>query len=148
MLKIFSPRIVIGLCMAITLPACSENAPGQSDRRAGGANDEIHVQATTEAAGTVPAALAQCKACHTFAPDGSNGVGPRLHGVLGRRAGTVPGYTYSKAMANSGLTWTAEQLDRFIENPGQKVPGTKMTFAGVNNPKHRDEIIKYLSSLK
>src|SRR5437870_9264110 len=71
---------------------------------------------------------AQCAACHTVKP-GVNGFGPSLSGVVGRRAGQAPGYTYSAAMANSGLTWDESTLDAFLTSSTQKVPGTSMPVA-------------------
>lgn len=71
-----------------------------------------------------------CRACHQIGPNAKNAVGPVLNGVVGRKAGTYPGYTYSKANAESGITWTPEELTPYLANPQKVVPHTKMVFAG------------------
>lgn len=84
---------------------------------------------------------ARCAACHALAYDR---VGPHHCGLLGRRAGSVPGFAYSDAMKNSGLTWDEKTLDRFLTNPVKVVPGTSMTYDGIDNAKERSELIAYL----
>lgn len=92
------------------------------------------------------AVFKRCMACHTIADGAPARVGPNLHGVVGRTAGTAPGYTYSKAMAASGLTWTPETLDSYLTAPRNVVPGTKMSFPGVPNAAQRADLIAYLQS--
>lgn len=87
--------------------------------------------------------FAQCRACHKVEAD-KNGIGPSLFGVVGRKAGTATGYNYSGAMKNSGLTWTEQTLADYLENPRKKVPGTKMTYAGLSKPQDRANVIAYL----
>jgi cytochrome c len=84
---------------------------------------------------------ARCLACHALA---TNRVGPRHCGLIGRRAGTVPGFDYSPAMKRSGLVWNEKTLDRFLANPLKVVPGTAMTYDGVPDPKDRADLIAYL----
>jgi cytochrome c len=83
----------------------------------------------------------RCAACHALAVDR---VGPRHCGLLGRRAGSVPGFTYSAAMKNSGLTWDDKTLDRFLAKPLKVLPGTAMTYDGVPEAKDRSDLIAYL----
>jgi cytochrome c len=84
---------------------------------------------------------ARCLACHALEYDR---VGPRHCGLLGRRAGSVPGFDYSAAMKQSGIVWTARTLERFLAAPLEMVPGTTMTYAGVADPKERADLIAYL----
>ncbi len=86
----------------------------------------------------------RCSACHVL-----NGIGqgPSLVGVVGRKAGSVPGFNYSDAMKASGLTWTPANLDRFVSGPTKMVPGTAMR-AIVSDPAERRDLIAYLGSLK
>ncbi len=84
---------------------------------------------------------ARCQACHALASDR---VGPRHCGLLGRRAGTVPGFAYSPAMKRSKLTWDEKTLDRFLAKPLKVVPGTSMTYDGVPDAKDRRDLIAYL----
>ena len=103
-------------------------------------------KATPVAAATKPAEFAQCSACHAT-ERGKNGIGPSLAGIYGDKAGTVPGYDFSDAMKNSGLTWNQGNLDRFLTDPKGVVPGTKMTFPGLKDPAKRAAVIAYLKSL-
>jgi len=89
----------------------------------------------------------KCKACHDIRP-GKNKIGPSLHGVVGRKAGTAPGYRYSPALKKADLTWTEENLHKYLENPRKMIRGTRMAFAGLRSKKERDDVIAYLKSLK
>lgn len=84
----------------------------------------------------------RCAMCH--APEA--GAAPSLVGVVGRKAGTLTGFTYSKAMASSGIVWTPAQLDAFLDDPGKKIPGTMMMIPGPD-PAERADIIAYLATL-
>ena len=85
-----------------------------------------------------------CRQCHLVGPDGHNFYGPTLNGIVGRPAGTVPGFDYSEANKNSGIVWTEDALKVYLREPQHNVPGTKMTFAGLKNPKDVDNVIAYL----
>lgn len=87
----------------------------------------------------------QCQTCHSVEA-GQNRIGPSLHGVVGHRAGTVAGYTYSPANRDSGITWSAEKLFQYLENPQRVVPGTKMAFAGIADPQRRADLIAWLAT--
>ena len=89
--------------------------------------------------------FAVCGACHQVGPNAKNGVGPVLNGIIGRKAGTYPGYTYSSANKNSGLTWSVAELQNYLANPQKVVPGTKMPFAGLHDHTKVDNIIAYLA---
>lgn len=86
----------------------------------------------------------RCNQCHVL-----NGVsqGPSLVGVVGRKAASLPGYPYSSALKASGLTWTAANLDRFIEAPTKLVPGTAMRVI-IADADDRKNLIAYLATLK
>lgn len=88
----------------------------------------------------------RCIACHTVQA-GQNRIGPHLSGVLGRKAGSVPGTPYSQAMRNLDVTWDATELARYLANPTAMVPGTTMAIS-VPTATERDNIIAYLQSLK
>ena len=101
--------------------------------------------APTTAAVTEPAAFAVCKACHSVEP-GKNGIGPSLAGIFGEKAGDVPGFEFSDAMKNSGLTWNQATLDRYLTDPRGVVPGTKMAFGGVADAAKRQAIIDWIKA--
>jgi len=90
----------------------------------------------------------QCKACHQVGPEAKNGVGPMLNGIVGRKAGEVPGYNYSDANKNSGLTWDEATLRSYLPDPKAKVPGTKMIFPGIKREKQLDDLMAYLMGIK
>ena len=85
----------------------------------------------------------QCLTCHVTTA-GVNKVGPSLHGIIGRTAGSVPGFRYSNANKNSGITWTEQELYTYLENPRAKVPGTIMAFVGLKDSQQRADVIAYL----
>jgi cytochrome c len=87
----------------------------------------------------------RCAACHALAYDR---VGPRHCGLIGRPAGSVAGFEYSPAMKRSKLTWTRENLERFLADPVGTVPGTTMTYAGVPDAKERADLIAFLANAK
>src|SRR5882724_5869773 len=86
----------------------------------------------------------QCKACHQIGENAKNAIGPVLNGLLGRKAGTIEGYSYSSANKNSGITWDEATFREYIKDPKAKIPGTKMTFPGLKDPKQIDDIVAYL----
>ncbi len=85
-----------------------------------------------------------CRTCHQIGENAKNFVGPQLNGIVGRKAGGVPGYNYSDANRNSGLTWDEATLTKYLKSPREIVPGTKMAFPGL--PKDQDvaNVIAYL----
>ena len=85
-----------------------------------------------------------CRACHQIGPGAKTTVGPVLNGVVGRKAGTYPGYQYSEANRDSGLTWTPEELDKYLASPQKVVPHTKMIFPGLKDEQKRKNVIAYL----
>lgn len=86
----------------------------------------------------------RCIACHALATDR---VGPRHCGLLGRRAGSVPGFEYSQAMKKSGLVWDEKTLNRFLAKPLAVVPGSSMTYDGVPLARDRADLIAYLKAV-
>ncbi|MEO8419596.1 MAG: c-type cytochrome [Hyphomicrobium sp.] len=89
-----------------------------------------------------------CRTCHSFKAD-DNRLGPTLHGIVGRKAGSVEGFAFSPAMKGSGVTWDAATLDKFISDPNQVVSGNKMQpFGGIADAGERKKIIDYLGTLK
>ena len=86
-----------------------------------------------------------CRTCHTVR-EGDNRLGPSLSGVIGRKAGSLPSYNnYSESMKKADLVWDKNNLDRFIANPDQVVPGNNMKpYGGIASAEERTKIIEYL----
>jgi cytochrome c len=89
-----------------------------------------------------------CRTCHSFKPD-DNRLGPTLHGIVGRKAGSIEGFAFSPSMKASGITWDEATLDKFISDPNQVVSGNKMQpFGGIADAGERKKIVDYLKTLK
>ncbi|SFM26501.1 cytochrome c [Bradyrhizobium sp. NFR13] len=86
----------------------------------------------------------KCRACHQVGETANNTVGPILNGLFGRKSGTVAGYNYSDANKNSGLTWDDAVFTDYIKDPKGKIPGTKMSFAGIKNEQEIKDLTAFL----
>ena len=87
----------------------------------------------------------KCAACHSITEGGGNKIGPALWGVLGRSAGSIPDYKYSKAMVAHGKNWSFEEMNGFLIKPKDWIKGTKMSFAGLKKAKDRAAVILYMN---
>ena len=88
----------------------------------------------------------KCSACHMSAADGKNKIGPNLWGVIGRTAGAINDYNYSKAMKAYAKEWTFEEMNSYLIKPQAYIKGTKMAFAGLRKEKDRASVILYMNS--
>lgn len=137
---------------AATAPAPAA-APAAAPAVAAGApaaDDVATLDGTTFASFTGTAAagkavFAQCRTCHVT-DAGVNKTGPSLNGIIGRKSGSVPGYTYSAANAGSGVVWTKEKLFQYLEKPQRVIPKTKMIYAGLTDAQKRADLIAYLEN--
>jgi cytochrome c len=89
-----------------------------------------------------------CFPCHDAGPGAKTKLGPPLNGLDGRQAGTIPGFNYSEANKNSGIKWSDETFAEYIKNPMQRMPGTRMAFAGVRDEKDIANLWAYLKQFK
>jgi len=87
---------------------------------------------------------ARCVACHDL-NTGATRLGPSLKGIVGRKSGSVAGFAYSPAMKAKGVTWNPATLDAYLTGPAKFVPGNRMAFAGLPDPKDRADLIAYLA---
>ena len=120
---------------AITLALTAGAAPGHAEGDAATGKDTF---------------TSRCWACHTVEEGGPDKVGPNLFGVFGAKAGKRAfsfERRHSAAMKQSGVVWSEETLDRFLENPGKFIPGTKMPFVGFRKKTDRENVIAYLKSV-
>jgi cytochrome c len=88
-----------------------------------------------------------CRPCHQVGSGARNGIGPTLNGLVGSKAGTIAGFTYSEAnkeAGTKGLVWTEDNLFKYLENPAAYMPGNKMTYAGMKDETDRRDLIAYL----
>jgi cytochrome c len=90
----------------------------------------------------------RCAICHSNEKGAPNKIGPNLFGIVGRKAGTTAGFSYSAAMKSSGILWTNAKLDAYIESPSTVVPGNNMAFSGISIAGQRADLVAYLATLK
>ena len=132
--------IALGALGTMVLSACG--AP--DDGNAATSGDETSQDATATLASAAPAALAQCRTCHSFEEGGAHRIGPNLWDVYGNPAASKPGFRYSAALQGSGLVWDEGSLNAYLENPDKTVPGGTMSFAGVRDEARRKEIVDFM----
>jgi cytochrome c len=128
----------VACAAACALAACSSQAPSSETSSTTAAD-------APKQAGAPPAEFANCLACHSVLGDG---VGPNLHGVFGRKAGTQADFVgrYSQAMTSSGIVWDETSLDAFLAHPDAKVKGTHMLYPGLPDAARRRDLIRYLKT--
>jgi cytochrome c len=90
------------------------------------------------------AELQKCKICHALIEGGGNRVGPDLHGIFGRKAGSAAGFTYSEAMKSSGIVWDDETLAKFLRDPKDSLPGNRMSFPGIKDDATLHDLLQQL----
>ncbi|HEX4078219.1 MAG TPA: c-type cytochrome [Rhizomicrobium sp.] len=90
----------------------------------------------------------RCFICHSNTKGAANRTGPNLFGIVGRKAGAYPGFSYSTAMKISGIVWAPAKLDAYLADPQKLVPGNNMPMAGISDPQQRADIEAYLRTLK
>jgi cytochrome c len=90
-------------------------------------------------------AFRKCLPCHAVGPDARHKIGPVLNGLEGRKSGTIEGYNYSEANKKAAIVWNKETFADYIQNPMQRIPGTKMAFPGIKNAKEIADLWAYLA---
>ena len=150
----------VALTSMVALSACgggaggSEEAPAETEETAEAPAEEpaeeeevvaVNFADLTGDAAAGENAFVKCRTCHIL-EEGQNRVGPHLYNVVGRAAGSIEGFNYSEANANSGITWTEEVLFEYLENPRGYLEGTRMAFPGIQDPQERADLIAYLSA--
>jgi len=115
-------RLPLALVFLVLLP----NAVGAADPKAG------------------EAVFRKCQACHAVGEGAQTKLGPVLNGLIGRKAGTYEGYTYTDANKNSNIVWDEATLAKYLKNPKAMIPDTKMLFAGLPKDQEIEDVIAYL----
>lgn len=151
------------ILIAFTLAACGQtstpaSAPAASTSTAAPAPAALTPETIAARIAALPApynagdydkgrrVFAQCRSCHTVGAGEPNRVGPHLHGVFGRAAGSVADFnTYSKGLKESGITWDAASLDKWVTNPRDVVPVNNMIFPGIRKEEDRRDLIAFLA---
>ncbi|MCH8491295.1 MAG: cytochrome c family protein [Oceanicaulis sp.] len=129
---------------AMDEPAMEEPAAEAPPAGSGGASEgEYLIAGLTGDPAAGRRVFVRCQTCHVI-EEGVNRVGPSLYGIFGRTAGTVEGFRYSSANANSGVVWDAENMFEYLENPRAFIPGTIMAFPGIRSAQERADVIAYI----
>ncbi|ADM09696.1 cytochrome c, class I [Parvularcula bermudensis HTCC2503] len=134
-------RSFLPLFLALSLCACGQ--PSGADAPAG-----PDLESLSPLAQKGLTLFRECGVCHNYQKGGRHGVGPNLWGVVGAPAAQRDTFAYSRALERSGLIWTEDTLDRYLENPHEVVPGTRMAYRGMADPADRDALIAFLASLQ
>ena len=150
-------NIVSALCLGLSLAACGPSPePASAPQPKAAAAPAPTPEAIAAAVAALPApyneasyeggrrVFAQCRSCHTIDAGAGNRVGPNLHHVFGREAGTAEGFRYSDAVMAADFTWDASRLDHWLANPQDFLPGNRMAFVGVRDATQRRDLIAYL----
>ncbi len=128
-----------------TAMASPNPAPGAAPAPAADIN--VLLASADVDAGKSSTAKLGCVACHSFNEGGKAGIGPNLYGIVGAPHGHMEGYAYSAVLKAKSGPWTYAELNDWLLKPSAYAPGTKMSFAGIANPKVRADVIAYLRSL-
>ena len=128
----------------ITMATTSSTTSAETSSTSSETGNIIALFASTSAAEGAKV-FKKCAACHSIGEGGANKIGPALWGVLGRTAGSVSDYKYSKAMTAYGKKWSFEEMNGFLIKPKEWIKGTKMSFAGLKNEKERAAVILYMN---
>jgi cytochrome c len=143
------------LLSALALSGCNGKPEASAPDAAGtaaGAGVPVSDAVATSAPVVAPTAamgeqvFKRCAACHTISKDGRNGIGPNLHGVVGRALAADPSFNYSNALKQKGGHWDEAAMDAWITNPMKDIPGSRMSFAGIADKADRDALFLYLKS--
>lgn len=161
-----SLRATLLTCLAMTVGACGQAGPESSAAAAAAGQADELTAATLGKQVVLPVAdylklpryrdadaeygrnlVLQCRACHNLDAEDSSPLGPSLHGLFGRRAGSLADFAYSPALAGADFVWTPRALDAWLAAPWRFLPGNRMAFAGLSDQQARDAVIAALLRL-
>jgi cytochrome c len=138
-------RIDFILCMACALATVIQfPLPPSHARPPGRVEPGEHLILVVDAQRGARLFQSRCGNCHTVQEGGPNKIGPNLHGVFGRSAGSLAGYNYSPAMLAAGVVWNDQTLEAYLTDPAKDIPGDKMPFPGLPDKADREDVIAYM----
>jgi cytochrome c len=127
------------LVLLVTIPDVARSGPSEPQVRT-----DRQIQLAANAIKGASIFQNRCNMCHSTEEGGRNKIGPHLHGLFGRQAGTLPGYDYSVDLRTSRIVWDAQTLDEYLADPHRGRPGDKMPYPGLSSKTDRDDLIIYL----
>lgn len=133
-------RLALFAGAGLILSACNSPAPEPSAPTA--QSPAVPIAPTAAMGAQV---FKRCIACHAIEVGAPHGIGPNLHGLVGRAVAAAPGFAYSPALKARGGIWDAAALDGWLRSPGQAAPGNRMAFAGIAEAAEREALILYLA---
>ena len=137
-----APVILAG---ALALAGCGKGDEPSGETAASPASSAPEPQVAVEPTAAMGEQIfKRCVACHTIDKGGANGIGPNLHGIVGRPLASHAGFNYSSAMKAKGGAWDNATLDAYLKQPMKAIPGTRMAFAGVPDELDRRALVLYL----
>ncbi len=129
------------------MPVQQEAGPVQQKAEANAVQQEANAESSGVQLSGADLFTIACQACHSIAPDAANRVGPNLYGIVGEAAASRAGYTYSKALKESGLTWNKGNLTAWIVASESMVPGTWMAYHNVLAPDEVPHLVEYIEQV-
>lgn len=138
-------RAGVVVSLAIGLSACGSKSDSGTDAAQ---NATPAAEAVVASAKSGDDIYKKCVACHTITKGGANGIGPNLHGIVGRKVASADGFAYSAAMKAKGGIWDEAALETYIAAPAKTVPGNKMMFAGISDAAESKILVEYLAAQK
>jgi cytochrome c len=132
-------HLVCLIVLLVTIPDVARTGPSEPQ-----VATDRQIQLAANAIKGASIFQSRCNMCHSTQEGGAQEIGPNLHGLFGRQAGSLPEYNYSADLRASHIVWNAQTLDEYLADPHRGRPGDKMPYPGLSSKTDRDDLITYL----